>query len=72
MLTLTGVDESSGNTELLTEITSRLDELTRTWAPGQWSVRNIQLDSERLDAFDSGGRTYQTCSMQYTLALERT
>ena len=72
VVVLTGVDESSGDTSTLTTIAARLDELMRTLAPSVWSVRNVQLDGERLDAFDGGGRTYQTASMTYSLALERT
>ena len=72
VVVLTAVDESSGDTSLLTEIATRLDDLLRAWAPTEWAVRNIQLDSERLDAFDSGGRTYQTASQTYTLQMERT
>ena len=72
VVVLTAVDESSGDTSLLTTIAARLDDTVRTWAPAQWNVSNIQLDSERIDAFDGGGRTYQTVSMTYSLALERT
>ena len=69
---LTGVDESSGDTALLTSIAERLDDLVRTWAPSEWSVRDVTLTVERLDAFDGGGRTYQSVSMTYSLELERT
>ena len=68
---LTGVDESSGDTSTLTDIAARLDELVRTWAPVGWAVRNVNLATERLDAFDRAGRTYQSASMQYAVTLER-
>ena len=71
VVTLTGVDESSGDTSLLATIAARLDDLMRTWAPATWRVCNVQLDRERLDAFDGSGRTYQVASMTYSLMLER-
>lgn len=69
---LTAVDESSGDTALLTSIAERLDDLVRAWAPGAWSVLDVTLTTERLDGFDASGRTYQSSSMQYSLELERT
>ena len=60
-----------GDTALLTTIAARLDDLMRTWQPAGWRVCNLQLDGERLDAFDGEGRTYQSASMTYNLALER-
>ena len=68
---LTSVDESSSDTALLATIASRLNDVLRTWSPAEWSVRNIQLDGERMDAFDSGGRSYQTAAATYSLMLER-
>ena len=72
VVNLVGVDESTGDTALLTTIAARLDDLMRTWQPAGWRVVNLQLDGERLDAFDGEGRTYQSASMTYNLALERT
>ena len=68
---LTAIDESSGDTALLTSIAERLDELMRSWAPSIWSVRDVTLTTERLDAFDGGGRTYQSCSLTYSLQMEK-
>ena len=72
VVVLTAVDESSGDTGLLATIAARLDDLMRAWAPSGWVVQNLQLDGERLDAFDGSGRTYQTSSATYSLALGRT
>ena len=72
VIVLTGVDESSGDTATLTQIAVRLHIVLLHWAPSMWSVRNLTLDTERLDAFVSSGRSYQTASMQYSAVLERT
>ena len=72
VIVLTGVDESSGDTATLTQIAVRLHIVLLQWTPAMWSVRNLTLDTERLDAFVSSGRSYQTASQTYAAVLERT
>ena len=69
-LSLTAVDEAS-EPKGLVEIANALDDAIRAWAPAGWSVRELELLEERTDAFDSGGRTYQSAHAVYTLILER-
>ena len=41
-----------------------------TWSAPGWSVRNIELASEKSDAFGEGGRFYQTFTLSYRVLLE--
>ena len=72
VILLTAVDEGDGiDTTTLSSIADALDDLMRSWDPNGWHVRTVILASERLDSFDREGRTYQTATMSYSLAMER-
>ena len=64
-------EDASSDTSALSDIAAALHVLMLAWSsPAGWSIRNIELESERADAFAEAGRFYETFTMSYRLLLE--
>ena len=66
-------EDASSDTSALSDIAAALHVLMLAWSsPAGWSIRNIELESERADAFGEAGRFYETFTMSYHVILEAT
>ena len=64
-------EDASSDTSALSDIAAALHVLMLAWSsPAGWSIRNIELEQERADAFGESGRFYETFTMAYRLLLE--
>ena len=64
-------EDASSDTSALDNIAAALHVLMLAWSsPSGWSIRNIELASERSDAFGEAGRFYQSYTMSYRVLLE--
>ena len=66
-------EDASSDTSALDNIAAAIHVLMLAWStPTGWSIRNIELESERADAFGEAGRFYETFTMSYRIILEAT
>ena len=64
-------EDASSDTSALSDIAAALHVLMLAWSsPAGWSIRNIELEQERADAFGESGRFYETFTMSYRVLLE--
>ena len=64
-------EDASSDTTTLDAIAAEVHVVMLDWsAPAGWSIRDIELESERADAFGEAGRFYETYTMSYRLQLE--
>ena len=67
------VEEAGSSASALVSISAELHVLMVAWsAPSGWAIRDIELESERSDAFGEQGRFYETHTMSYRVVLEAT
>ena len=64
-------EDASSDVSTLVDIAAAIHVLMLAWsAPSDWSIRDIELESERADAFGEAGRSYETFTMSYRVIVE--
>ena len=64
-------EDASSDVTALTAIAAAVHVLMVAWSsPTGWSIRQVELESERADAFGEQGRFYETFTMSYRVLLE--